>query len=114
MAEPMSLHILSDDDQDPNSLHSTPLAIQSKKRRTEDWDPISKLPNPTILIIDDDPTPRKPTSESTPSFVAETPLSGLSNSDVAIVKCTKASSNPDVRVSISDQRFSGEFGYFLF
>ncbi|KAL6338946.1 hypothetical protein AAG906_024097 [Vitis piasezkii] len=106
MAEPISLHILSDDDQDPSSLHSTPLPIQSKKRRTEDCDPISTLPNPTILIIDDDPTPRKPGSDSTPSFVAETPLSGLSKSDVSIVKCTYASSNPEVRVSTSDQKFA--------
>ena len=114
MAEPISLHILSDDDQDPSSLHSTPLPIQSKKRRTEDCDPISTLPYPTILIIDDDPTPRKPGSDSTPSFVAETPLSGLSKSDVSIVKCTYASSNPEVRVSTSDQKFAGKFGYFLF
>ncbi|KAJ9670914.1 hypothetical protein PVL29_027078 [Vitis rotundifolia] len=106
MAEPISLHILSDDDQDPSSLHSTPLPIQSKKRRTEDCDPISTLPNPTILIIDDDPTPRKPGSDSTPSFVAETPLSALSKSDVSIVKCTYASSNPEVRVSASDQKFA--------
>ncbi|XP_034691527.1 crossover junction endonuclease EME1B-like isoform X1 [Vitis riparia] len=106
MAEPISFHILSDDDQDPSSLHSTPLPIQSKKRRTEDCDPISTLPNPTILIIDDDPTPRKPGSDSTPSFVAETPLSGLSKSDVSIVKCTYASSNPEVRVSTSDQKFA--------
>ncbi|RVW55277.1 Crossover junction endonuclease EME1B [Vitis vinifera] len=106
MAEPISLHILSDDDQDPSSLHSTPLPIQSKKRRTEDCDPISTLPYPTILIIDDDPTPRKPGSDSTPSFVAETPLSGLSKSDVSIVKCTYASSNPEVRVSTSDQKFA--------
>ena len=114
MAEPISLHILSDDDQDPSSLHSTPLPIQAKKRRTEDCDPISKLPNPTIFIIDDDPTPRKPGSDSTPSFVAETPLSGLSKSDVEIVECSKASSNPEVRVSTSDHKFSGEFGCFLF
>ncbi|KAL1364783.1 crossover junction endonuclease EME1B isoform X1 [Arachis hypogaea] len=87
--------ILSDED-DP----STPFPIQSKKRRTE------PAPNQTIFLIDDDPTPQKPQlqhgahSSSTPSFVAETPMSLQFDSEVAIVKCIPTShSDPNVRVS---------------
>ncbi|RYR18940.1 hypothetical protein Ahy_B03g063561 isoform C [Arachis hypogaea] len=87
--------ILSDED-DP----STPFPVQSKKRRTE------PAPNQTIFLVDDDPTPQKPRlqhgahSSSTPSFVAETPMSLQFDSEVAIVKCIPTShSDPNVRVS---------------
>ncbi|GMP25501.1 hypothetical protein CsSME_00002337 [Camellia sinensis var. sinensis] len=97
MSQPISVDILSDDDDDQNELEndplSTPFPIQSKRQRTEP--PFS---NPTVLLIDDDhPTPLK-----RPSFVPETPISPFSNSDVAIVKCIKAPSAP--------HKFSGVSG----
>ncbi|KAF5960364.1 hypothetical protein HYC85_001573 [Camellia sinensis] len=97
MSQPISVDILSDDEDDQNEPEndplSTPFPIQSKRQRTEP--PFS---NPTVLLIDDDhPTPLK-----RPSFVPETPISPFSNSDVAIVKCIKAPSAP--------HKFSGVSG----
>ncbi|KAL7254680.1 hypothetical protein ACSBR1_008933 [Camellia fascicularis] len=97
MSQPISVDILSDDEDDQNEPEndplSTPFPIQSKRQRTEP--PFS---NPTVLLIDDDhPTPLK-----RPSFVPETPISPFSNSDVAIVKCNKAPSAP--------HKFSGVSG----
>ncbi|KAI7999351.1 hypothetical protein LOK49_LG09G01803 [Camellia lanceoleosa] len=68
MSQPVSVDILSDDDDDQNEPKndplSTPFPIQSKRQRTEP--PFSNL---TVLLIDDDhPTPLK-----RPSFVPETP-----------------------------------------
>lgn len=95
--------ILSDED-DP----STPFPVHSKKRRT------GPDPNPaTVYIVVDDPTPQKqppppPPSSSTPSIVAETPMSPLLDSDVAIVKCTRRTSDTSARVSPSATgKFSG-------
>ncbi|CAK8578894.1 unnamed protein product [Lathyrus sativus] len=74
--------ILSDED-DP----TTPLPLHSKKRRTEQPDP-----NPTVFIIDDDPTPQKQhVPSSIPSIVPDTPFSPLFDSEIAIVKCTRPS-----------------------
>ncbi|XWS41436.1 hypothetical protein CRYUN_Cryun17cG0081800 [Craigia yunnanensis] len=96
MSDPI---ILSDED-DPN----TPLSSISKKPRT---DP-DRLFLP-VLIIDDDPTPQKSslgpafTSGSTPSFVAETPMS-----EPSVVRCSNA--GPSVRVSdpqLEDNKLSG-------
>ncbi|KAA8530964.1 hypothetical protein F0562_005669 [Nyssa sinensis] len=104
MSQPMAVHILSDDDDEQsNDAVPTPLLTQSKRQRTE---PFS---NPTVFVIDDDPTPRKPSgSTSTPFLVAETPMPGLSKSDVSIVKCTNGFSLPRPRSSsVSDQKFSG-------
>ncbi|XP_061344961.1 crossover junction endonuclease EME1B-like isoform X2 [Gastrolobium bilobum] len=95
--------IILSDEEDP----STPFTVHSKKRRTE------PDPNRTVLIVDDDPTPQKQQCHSqspTPSVVAETPISALLDSDVAIVKCTRPSSHSDplLRVSPSDpKKFSG-------
>ncbi|XP_039026227.1 crossover junction endonuclease EME1B-like isoform X2 [Hibiscus syriacus] len=78
MSDPI---VLSDGD-DPN----TPRPSISKKPRTE---PDRHL-HP-VLILDDDPTPQKPslgavfTSGSTPSFVAETPMS-----EPSFVGCSNA------------------------
>ena len=107
--------IILSDEEDP----STPFPVQSKKRRTE------PDPNQTVFLVDDDPTPQKHHyqqrqhgghSSSTPSFVAETPMSPQCDSDVAIVKCTGPSSHsdPTVRVSPSPpKKFSGQFcNYF--
>ncbi|KAK8556668.1 hypothetical protein V6N12_003065 [Hibiscus sabdariffa] len=76
MSDPI---ILSDGD-DPN----TPRPSISKKPRTEHL--------PLVLILDDDPTPHKPssgpafTSGSTPSFVAETPMS-----EPSVARCSNVS-----------------------
>ncbi|KAE8662827.1 Crossover junction endonuclease EME1B [Hibiscus syriacus] len=77
MSDPI---ILSDGD-DPN----TPRPCISKKPRTE---PDHQLQ--PVLILDDDPTPQKPSlgsafSGSTPSFVAETPMS-----EPSVVRCSNA------------------------
>ncbi|XP_017973471.1 PREDICTED: crossover junction endonuclease EME1B isoform X3 [Theobroma cacao] len=85
MSDPI---ILSDED-DSN----TPLPSISKRPRSEPYHPF-----PPILVLDDEPTPQKPSlgpaivSVSTPSFVAETPTS-----EPSIVRCSDAS--PSVRVS---------------
>ncbi|XP_044469217.1 crossover junction endonuclease EME1B-like isoform X2 [Mangifera indica] len=80
MAQPI---ILSDEDQTPLT---TPVQSLSKKPRTGPPDGKTH----TILVLDD-PTPEKPgptsSLSSTPSFVAETPMS-----DLVIVKCSMASS----------------------
>ncbi|CAJ2676921.1 unnamed protein product [Trifolium pratense] len=83
--------ILSDED-DP----TTPFPLHSKKRRTEQPDP-----NPTVFLIDDDPTPLKQqhVPSSTPSIIPETPFSPLFDSDIAIVKCTKASDSAPTNLS---------------
>jgi crossover junction endonuclease EME1 len=83
--------ILSDED-DP----TTPFPLHSKKRRTEQPDL-----NPTVFLIDDDPTPLKQqhVPSSTPSIVPETPFSPLFDSEIAIVKCTKASDSAPSNLS---------------
>ncbi|KAL9252274.1 Crossover junction endonuclease EME1B-like protein [Drosera capensis] len=98
MSNPVHVDILSDsDDSDPSS---TPLLDRIKRRRRH-----PPPPNPTVFVIDDDdPTPVKPradASTSTPSFVAETPLSELSKSEARIVKCTSGFSGS------SREKFSG-------
>lgn len=103
MSQPISVDILSDDEDDGGnggygySVNwndtidlSTPLTIPSKKKqRTEkstNW-------NPTVLVIeDDDPTPVRP-SKSTPSFVADTPMSDLTKPEVSFVRCSMVSSS---------------------
>ncbi|GFZ15667.1 hypothetical protein Acr_25g0000760 [Actinidia rufa] len=97
MSQPISVDI-SDDEEPQNDAVSTRNPPQSKRQRTE------PLSNPTFLVIDDDLTPQKPqVSTSTPLFVDETLMSGLSDSDFCIVKCTsKGSSEP--------QKFSGISG----
>ncbi|KAK4264825.1 hypothetical protein QN277_025951 [Acacia crassicarpa] len=98
MPEPI---ILSDGED--NYDVSTPFTVHSKKRRAD------SDPNQTILVLDDDPTPQKPGSSSTPSFVPETPFSAPYSSDVSIVKCTRAScdSDPRIRASTSEPDISG-------
>ncbi|WJX47691.1 hypothetical protein P8452_34353 [Trifolium repens] len=83
--------ILSDED-DP----TTPFPLHSKKRRTEQPDP-----NATVFLIDDDPTPLKQQQvpSSTPSIVPETPFSPLFDSEIAIIKCTKASDSAPSNLS---------------
>ncbi|KAK2438737.1 essential meiotic endonuclease 1A [Trifolium repens] len=83
--------ILSDED-DP----TTPFPLHSKKRRTEQPDP-----NATVFLIDDDPTPLKQQHipSSTPSIVPETPFSPLFDSEIAIIKCTKASDSAPSNLS---------------
>ncbi|XP_057972313.1 crossover junction endonuclease EME1A-like isoform X4 [Malania oleifera] len=99
---PIEVDILSDDEEeeernDTVSALSTPLAAQFKKPRTD------LEPNPTVLVIDDDPTPQKPSlaSASSPLFVAETPMSGLRKQEVSIVKCSKSVGDSQTRPSSS-------------
>ncbi|XP_054806944.1 crossover junction endonuclease EME1B [Prosopis cineraria] len=98
----MSEPIILSDEEDHYDV-ATPFTSLFKKRRTD------PDPNRTILVLDDDPTPQKPGSSSTPSFVAETPMSAPSNSDVLIVKCTRASSDfdPHTRASTSEPDITG-------
>lgn len=100
----MSDPIIISDDED----QKTPVPSLSKKPRTLS-DPL-----PTILVLDDDPTPKKfqlasSSFSSTPSFVAETPMS-----DLSIVKCTKRSSNSQIGVSNWDPKPSGYLFTFSF
>ncbi|XP_058787669.1 crossover junction endonuclease EME1B-like isoform X1 [Vicia villosa] len=82
--------ILSDED-DP----TTPFSLRSKKRRTE-----QPNPNPTVFLIDDDPTPQKQrVPSSTPSIVPDTPFSPLFDSEIAIVKCTRPSDSAPTNLS---------------
>ncbi|XP_059624411.1 crossover junction endonuclease EME1B-like [Cornus florida] len=106
MSRSIAVDILSDDDDGDHHPVSTPLPTQSKRHKGE------PNFNPTVFIIDDDPTPRKPAgSSSTPLFIPDTPMPGSSNSDVAIVKCTTLVSDPQLRSSsASDQKFSGICG----
>ncbi|KAL6554807.1 hypothetical protein OROGR_006065 [Orobanche gracilis] len=91
MSQPIPVDIVSDSDSgsgrrnnfrnDAIDLTTPPLFPHSKKKQR--IDAISNPSNSTVFIIDDDPTPCKKTSNSTPSFVAETPFS-----DASIVKCS--------------------------
>ncbi|PKI58325.1 hypothetical protein CRG98_021263, partial [Punica granatum] len=101
----MSHPIVLSDDEDRIVL-DTPLPTTSKKRRTGP----DGGPDPPVLILDDDPTPKKFGSSSTPCFVAETPYS-----DIAIVKCTSRVNLPDdpqARVSPDRPRLSGDSDLF--
>ncbi|KAL5555812.1 hypothetical protein UlMin_038048 [Ulmus minor] len=90
--------IILSDEEDQNPVPSPVQQVRSKKRLTgPDRNPI-----PTVVVLDDDPTPQKPGSSSTPSFVPETPMS-----DVVIVKCSKVSSDPQATASNSENKFSG-------
>ncbi|XVF17098.1 hypothetical protein REPUB_Repub10bG0089100 [Reevesia pubescens] len=86
MSDPI---ILSDED-DPN----TSLLSASKKPRTE----LEVRLFPPVLILEDNPTPQKPSlgpafiSGSTPSFVAETPMS-----EPSVVRYSNA--GPSLRIS---------------
>ncbi|XP_039158126.1 crossover junction endonuclease EME1B isoform X2 [Eucalyptus grandis] len=79
----MSDPILLSDEEDDRIVLCTPTPVPSRKHRRVGAG-AGAWPEPTVLVVDDDPTPRKPgpASASTPSFVAETPMS-----DVAVVKC---------------------------
>ncbi|KAL3613483.1 hypothetical protein CASFOL_042746 [Castilleja foliolosa] len=109
MSQPIPVDILSDSDSDPEpgvyrrrnpisnaiDLTTPPLFLQSKKKpRVESF---SNPSDSTVFIIDDDPTPIKRTPASTPSFVADTPLS-----DDTIVQCSTR------KCSISGESFGME------
>ncbi|WCJ31711.1 Crossover junction endonuclease EME1B [Euphorbia peplus] len=92
--------ILSDDEK-------SPLPSLTKKPRTL---------VPPIFVVDDDPTPQKPTRISSVglsdsdhnlsvSFVPDTPMS-----DLSIIKCTTRSSIPEIPVSHFHQKLSGNSG----
>ncbi|KAK4356123.1 hypothetical protein RND71_025094 [Anisodus tanguticus] len=91
MSQPIAVDILSDDDDSYSGNRndtvdlSTPLTIPLKKKQRTTERGSTNWSNPTVLIIedDDDPTPFRP-SNSTPSFVAETPM---------FVKCSLGSSS---------------------
>ncbi|XP_022739388.1 crossover junction endonuclease EME1B isoform X2 [Durio zibethinus] len=96
----MSDPIILSDEEDPN----TPLPSISKKPRMEP----DRL-FPPVLVLDDDPTPEKTslgpafTSCSTPSIVAETPMS-----EPSVVRVSNA--GPSVRVldpPLEDRKLSG-------
>ncbi|XP_023734613.1 crossover junction endonuclease EME1B isoform X2 [Lactuca sativa] len=107
MSNPIPVNIISDDD-------TTPLQFKSKKQR------ISFDSNATtVFIIDDDPTPRKPSpspsaastpsvvpetpsvAPETPSVVPETPMVESPQSYVPIVRGNNAVSDPQPRFSSS-------------
>ncbi|CAB4299381.1 unnamed protein product [Prunus armeniaca] len=93
----MSEPIILSDEEDQNALSTPFQPFHCKKRRTQ----LDPNPIPTVLVLDDDPTPQKqPGPTSTPDFVPETPMS-----DLAIVKCTKAPSHFQARVSDSEHKF---------
>lgn len=95
----MSEPIILSDEEDQNALSTPFQPFRCKKRRTQ----LDPNPIPTVLVLDDDPTPQKqPGPTSTPDFVPETPMS-----DLAIVKCTKAPSHFQARVSDSEHKFPG-------
>ncbi|KAM0943504.1 hypothetical protein DsansV1_C13g0122871 [Dioscorea sansibarensis] len=73
---PIAVEIPSDDD-------CSPFPPPRKKR-------LGNGPLPAVLVIADDPTPQKPSSTRTPSFVAETPIQSdpALESSVSIVKCS--------------------------
>ncbi|EXB64481.1 hypothetical protein L484_006718 [Morus notabilis] len=73
MSDPI---LLSDEEETP---------FQSKKRRTSPEPNPNPNPNPIpmVVLLDGDPTPRKPVPTSIPTFVPETPMS-----DLVIVKCS--------------------------
>ena len=96
----MSQPIILSDEED-NLLLTTP--IQSKKRRP----PQKPGPSsPTVVLLDDDPTPQKPG----PSFVPYTPIP-----DVSILKsCDIASSDSRDRVLNSEHDSSGKMVVLIF
>ena len=62
--------ILSDeDDEDDPLLIPLRFISRSKKPRT------GPQPDPTVVLIDDDPTPKKPGATFSPAFVPDTPMS---------------------------------------
>ncbi|BFG35249.1 hypothetical protein CerSpe_215230 [Prunus speciosa] len=98
----MSEPIILSDEEDQNALSTPFQPFHCKKRRTQ----LDPNPIPTVLVLDDDPTPQKqPGPTSTPDFVPETPMS-----DLAIVKCNKAPSHFQARVSDSEHKFPGVNG----
>ncbi|XP_030498871.2 crossover junction endonuclease EME1B isoform X3 [Cannabis sativa] len=118
----MSQPIILSDEED-HLFHSTP--IQTKKRRTQ-----SILnPTPTVVLLDDDPTPKKPDvpipkSFDTASFGSRTRVSNSEHefsdctvipetpmSDIAILKCSSSKASSDFHAKVSDQnnKFSEEF-----
>ncbi|KAK1315606.1 Crossover junction endonuclease EME1B [Acorus calamus] len=94
------VEILSDDDEDDVT---TPLPKPlSKKPRQINDDACEEQPRqPIVLVVDDDPTPQKPT----PSFVPETPLSPISFP--SIVRCTYADASYTTEAS-SGRRLPSE------
>ncbi|GMH23987.1 hypothetical protein Nepgr_025830 [Nepenthes gracilis] len=105
MSQPIHLDLLSSSDEDVTDKDGGPSSNRAKRPKT------NSQPNPTSLIIVDDPTPQKlKTSLSTPSFVPDTPLSDFQKSEVTIIKCTAGSSNPRSQSSNCDRNFSGVGG----
>ncbi|KAL8152144.1 hypothetical protein V2J09_021952 [Rumex salicifolius] len=106
MSKPIHVDIISDDDDDDG--HGRTFASPVSRH------PKISSPNPTIVIVDDDPTPQKSKAfTSTPSYVAETPYSQLLKRD-EVVNCVagisrnpiSATSNyPDI--NFADKGFSG-------
>ncbi|KAG1359066.1 crossover junction endonuclease EME1B [Cocos nucifera] len=113
---PFAVEIPSDDDgRDDGAATFSPSPPPLKKRLELDHGSdaggrgVGGGAPPTLLVIDDDPTPRKPSRDPTPSFVAETPLPAdcAFDSDASMVRCTLARSNP---ASGSSRKFSGITG----
>ncbi|MCE2055505.1 hypothetical protein HAX54_042775 [Datura stramonium] len=72
------------------SIETTPLIYRRHDNsiQEETKNRMSTNLESTVLVIeDDDPTPFRP-SKSTPSFVAETPMSDFSKPEVSFVKCS--------------------------
>ncbi|KAK1293075.1 Crossover junction endonuclease EME1B [Acorus calamus] len=85
------VEILSDDDEDDVTT-PLPKPLSKKPRRIND-DACDEQPRmPIVFVVDDDPTPQKPT----PSFVPETPLSPISFP--SIVRCTYADASSGRRL----------------
>ncbi|KAF6157840.1 hypothetical protein GIB67_003740 [Kingdonia uniflora] len=99
MSQPVTLEILSDDEDDEQQSKPSNFKKRNPNPNQQQLGPHN------IVILDDDPTPKKPNPSltSTPSFVPETPMSSsLFKSDASFVKCS---------TRVSEDKFSGIRGF---
>ncbi|CAI0428587.1 unnamed protein product, partial [Linum tenue] len=102
MAE--NLIVLSDEDAD---YPSTPISSRPKRLRATRAE-LGLDPAPTIFLMDDDPSPLKPTPSSSyaATVVPETPMSDVA----AAGRCTVGLSAPEIRVPDFGSKTCGNGG----